>query len=142
MLPYYLTGKILLIMSFTHRERLQTLSVFTHKIATVSNTEVGTSGHEEVTPKESRRTTKSTIRNHGEAKCCRRWLLRSPGNNKQPTVNSFRLWSGRLSVALARSCVKRSNAKLFDFGNINRTNGCASESSLQAKPFSGARGVI
>lgn len=61
---------------------------------------------ETVTPAEIRRTTSSSNWTHGEAEGCRLQLSRSPGNNKQPTVNSFRLWTDHLSVALAHSCRK------------------------------------
>lgn len=57
MLPYYVTGKSLLIMPFTHREPLQTLSVFTHKIARIFlHCMKNRVGYEEATPKETMQT--------------------------------------------------------------------------------------
>ena len=50
----------------------------------------------------------SALCSHGSAKCCRRQLPGSPGNNKPTPVNSSALWTDRLSVALAHSCVRSS----------------------------------
>lgn len=76
--------------------------------------------------KQQRRQRAEARQAHGEAKGCRLRQSRSPGNNKQPTVNSFRLWSDRLSVALARSCIKGSKNegknKRFDFGKHKQIN--------------------